>query len=119
MITGMVTGVLDTEGIDIFQGAGSVLLRRLIKRYSLKAGSKVLDAGCGKGYLLYEMILIEPGLEIAGFDLSRHGLSNAKEEIRDILFRHDLKEPFPFEDDNFDLVVSLGMCPQPVSSISR
>ena len=34
--------------------------------------------------------------------------SNAKEEIRHTLFRHDLKEPFPFENDNFDLVVSLG-----------
>ena len=95
-------------GYRYIPGRWKRVAETLIKRYSLKAGSRVLDAGCGKGYLLYEMILIEPGLEIAGFDLSGYGLSNAKEEIRNILFRHDLKEPFPYEDDDFDLVVSLG-----------
>jgi SAM-dependent methyltransferase len=80
----------------------------LIDRYSLTTGSRVLDAGCGKGYLLYEMALIEPGLEIAGFDISEYGLSCAKSEIKENLFRHDLAETFPCEDNHFDLVVSLG-----------
>ena len=72
-------------GYRYIPGRWKGVAEALIKRYSLKAGSKVLDAGCGKGYLLYEMVLIEPGLEITGFDLSGYGLSNAKEEIRDIL----------------------------------
>src|SRR3989338_5613018 len=47
----------------------------LINTYNLKAGSRVLDVGCGKGFLLYEMQQIEPGLELIGFDVSKHGLA--------------------------------------------
>jgi len=80
----------------------------------------VLDAGCGKGYLLYEMTLIEPGLEITGFDISEYALENAKEEIREVLLKHDLAERFPFEDQEFDLVMSLGcMHNLPLRSIQR
>ena len=45
----------------------------LIKEYGLKNGSKVLDVGCGKAYLIYEMKLLLPKLRVAGFDISKHG----------------------------------------------
>jgi SAM-dependent methyltransferase len=35
--------------------------------------TRLLDVGCGKGFLLYEMQLIEPGIEFHGFDIS-HGV---------------------------------------------
>ena len=37
-------------------------------------GSKVLDVGCGKAFLLYEMKKLLPDAEVAGFDISKHGL---------------------------------------------
>lgn len=37
--------------------------------------------GCGKGFLLYEMLLIEPKLKIAGFDISQYAIDNSKKEI--------------------------------------
>src|SRR3977135_503588 len=40
--------------------------------YGRKDGAKVLDVGCGKAFLLYEMKKLLPGLEVAGFDISRH-----------------------------------------------
>ena len=52
--------------------------KKLIKIYKLKDGSKILDVGCGKSFLLYEMLKIEPNLKIYGFDISRYALKRAK-----------------------------------------
>lgn len=80
----------------------------LIKSYGLKAGSRVLDVGCGKAFLLYEMQLLEPGLELVGFDISIHGLASTVPELKASLFRYRAQDPYPFGDDHFDLVISLG-----------
>jgi cyclopropane fatty-acyl-phospholipid synthase-like methyltransferase len=65
-------------GYKYLPGRWKPVAEALIKDYNLKAGSKVLDVGCGKGYLLYEMLLIQPELKIVGFDCSSYGLENAK-----------------------------------------
>ena len=39
---------------------------------------------------------------------NEHGLANSQEEIRDSLFIHRAQDPYPFEDNEFDLVISLG-----------
>lgn len=80
----------------------------LIKSYGLKAGSRVLDVGCGKAFLLYEMQLLEPGLELVGFDISVHGLASAVPELKASLFRYRAQDAYPFGDNHFDLVISLG-----------
>ena len=54
----------------------------LINIYNLTSESKVLDIGCGKAYLLYEMKLLIPDLDIAGIDSSDYGLENAKDEMK-------------------------------------
>ena len=80
----------------------------LIENYNLTNESSVLDVGCGKAYLLYELKLLLPGLKVAGFDISRHGLNDSKEEIRDQLFRCRAQDRYPYGDNHFDLVISLG-----------
>ena len=78
----------------------------LIKEYGLTNDSRILDVGCGKGFLLYEIYKILPRINIKGFDISNHGINHAKEEIRDNLILHDAKEKFPYKDKEFDLVIS-------------
>jgi cyclopropane fatty-acyl-phospholipid synthase-like methyltransferase len=39
----------------------------LIKKYGLSEDSSVLDIGCGKAYLLYEMKKMLPGLRVHRF----------------------------------------------------
>jgi SAM-dependent methyltransferase len=80
----------------------------LIDIYGLKGRAKILDVGCGKAYLLYELKRLLPDAELVGFDISRHGLADAKEEVRADLFRYKAQDTYPFGDKQFDLVISLG-----------
>jgi ubiquinone/menaquinone biosynthesis C-methylase UbiE len=78
----------------------------MTEHYGLKSGDKVLDIGCGKGFLLYEISLLVPGIEIYGIDISDYAISNSKEEIKDRLQIGNANQ-LPFPDDHFDLVYSI------------
>ena len=80
----------------------------LIDRYDLTDSSTILDVGCGKGFLLYEIQLLLPGIELHGIDVSLHGIQNAHSELKARLFRHRAQDPYAYEDKQFDLVISLG-----------
>ncbi len=80
----------------------------LIKNYNLTNNSSVLDVGCGKAFLLYEMKLLLPNLKISGFDISKHGLAHSQEKISKNLFIHRAQDPYPFKDKEFDLVFSIN-----------
>ena len=95
-------------GYKFLPGRWNPVAEELIKRYKLNNNSSVLDVGCGKGFLLYELKLLLPGLKVAGFDISEHGVAEAKEEIRESLFIHKAQNQYPFVDSEFDLVISLG-----------
>ncbi len=95
-------------GYKYLPGRWKPVAQALIDTYGLKAGSRVLDVGCGKGFLLYEMQLIEPGLQLVGFDVSNHGLASAMPELKASLFRYRAQDAYPFGDKEFDLVISLG-----------
>jgi len=95
-------------GYRYIEGRWRPVAQALIDTYGLKPGSRVLDVGCGKAYLLYEMKRLLPGLEVAGFDISRHGLADAKDEVRPHLFRYRAQDAYPYGDGHFDLVMSLG-----------
>jgi ubiquinone/menaquinone biosynthesis C-methylase UbiE len=95
-------------GYKYMPGRWAKAAEQLIEIYNLKAGSRVLDVGCGKGYLLLEMLLIEPGLEIHGFDISDYALRNSHPDLKANLFKHRAQDPFPYPDKYFDLVISLA-----------
>lgn len=95
-------------GYKYIPGRWTPAAQAFIDTYRLKPGSRVLDVGCGKAFLLYEMKQLIPGLEVRGFDISQYGLDQAKPEIRDYLFPHRAQDPYPFDDKYFDLVISLG-----------
>ena len=82
--------------------------RPLTEIYDLKPDARILDVGCGKAFLLYELKQLLPDAEIVGFDISRHGLGDAKKEVRDNLFQYRAQDVYPWGDDYFDLVISLG-----------
>ena len=95
-------------GYRFIEGRWKPVAQALIDIYGLTNESSVLDVGCGKAFLLYEMKKILPGLKVSGFDISKHGLAEAKEEVRPYLFNYRAQDPYPFGDKSFDLVISLG-----------
>lgn len=90
-----------------YDGRWEPVARKLIELYDLPMGAKILDAGCGKGFLLYEFKKLLPDAVVRGFDISHYAIENAKEEVREGLFVHRAQDLYPFQDKEFDLVVSL------------
>lgn len=95
-------------GYKYMPGRWKPVAEALIQTYGLKAGDKVLDVGCGKAFLLYEMQLLMPELQLTGFDISQHGLEHRHPDFRGKLFRYRAQDALPFGDNEFDLVISLG-----------
>jgi SAM-dependent methyltransferase len=95
-------------GYKYIPGRWEPIARCLIDLYNLKDGSKILDIGCGKGFLLYEIQLIEPGIELYGLDISEYSLNNLHPDLNANTFNHRAQDRLPFTDNFFDLVISLG-----------
>jgi ubiquinone/menaquinone biosynthesis C-methylase UbiE len=90
-----------------YDGRWKKIAEKLIEAYGLQSNAAILDVGCGKGFLLYELKQLLPDARICGFDISGYAIENAKEEICDRLFIHRAQDPYPFSDKEFDLVISL------------
>jgi ubiquinone/menaquinone biosynthesis C-methylase UbiE len=95
-------------GYKYMQGRWRPVAEALIQNYNLGPGSKVLDVGCGKGFLLHEMLLLEPELQVCGFDISSYGIGCASELVKSHLFLHQAQAVYPFAEQDYDLVISLG-----------
>lgn len=93
-------------GYRYMEGRWEKVARALAEHYGLKAGSKVLDVGCGKGFQLFELMRVVPGIEVYGIDISEYAIEHCKEEIRDRLQIGNATS-LPFPDKHFDLVFSI------------
>lgn len=91
-----------------YDGRWKVVAEKLIDIYGLKPDPRILDVGCGKAHLLHELKQLLPEAEVHGFDISHHGLDDTPLAIQDRLFRYRAQDPYPWGDNYFDLVISLG-----------
>jgi len=90
-----------------YDGRWRAVAQRLADLYKLKPGDRILDVGCGKGFLLYDLTQVVPGVEIQGIDVSSYALGHAKEEIAAALQLGNATA-LPYQDRSFDLVVAIN-----------
>ena len=89
-----------------YDGRQNAAATAMADHYGLKAGDKILDVGCGKGYLLYEFTQAIQGVQVAGIDISDYAIDHAKEEVKPFIQVGNAVS-LPFDDNTFDFVVSV------------
>jgi SAM-dependent methyltransferase len=92
-------------------GCEPYALSEKIHGYSSARGLKVLDVGCGNGYVLFQYARI--GADVTGVDLTATAidLSRKRFALGGLLgtFVEIDGEHLPFPDDHFDIVCSMGV----------
>jgi len=94
-------------GYKYIEGRWEEVARAMASYYPLPAKPKILDIGCGKGFLLYDFLKVIPEAEVHGIDISNYAIENSKQEIRDQLILGNACN-LPWPDDYFDLVISIN-----------
>lgn len=90
-----------------YDGRWIPIAKRLINYYKLKKGDKILDVGCGKGYLVYDLVNL--GIDAYGVDISEYAIDSAPDSIQTKLYLCDAKDlSFNFNENQFDLVISIN-----------
>jgi SAM-dependent methyltransferase len=94
--------------------------------YGIAAGTRVLDIGSGKGFLLHDLRQVVPGVEVFGLDISEYGIRHSMDDIRPRIVR-GTAAALPYPDAAFDVVLCintihnlpLDLCQQAVREIVR
>jgi SAM-dependent methyltransferase len=91
-----------------YDGRWVSFAEKLCKHYGLKPGDKVLDVGCGKGFLVHDFRKVLPGLEAFGIDISSYAVENCMPEVKDYLQVGNGVDLSAYPDKSFDLIVSIN-----------
>ena len=83
------------------------VVKDFVDYYNLKDGSKILDVGCGKGFMIYDFLKFNKNFILKGIDISNYAIENSMNEVKDKLEVGNAKD-LQFEDNTFDLVISIN-----------
>jgi 2-polyprenyl-3-methyl-5-hydroxy-6-metoxy-1,4-benzoquinol methylase len=92
------------RALEVVYGTRDVVRRRRLVQDALAAaaGERILDVGCGPGFLM--LFLAELGIEVEGVDFAPVSLELAPPEMRDRILIGDVAEPHVPE-QSADLVI--------------
>lgn len=90
-----------------YDGRWVPIAKRIIKKWRLGDGDKVLDIGCAKGFLLEDIHRLSPKISLYGLDISSYAKSKANPLIRDKIKIFDCNNKLPFDSKSFDAFLQL------------
>ena len=85
----------------------SEVVKDICNYYKLKSGDKILDIGCGKGFMLYDFLNFNPKFDIYGIDISKYAILNCIKKLKGKLKTGNAVS-LPYPDKYFDLVISIN-----------
>ena len=91
-----------------YDGRWIPIARDMVDYFGLKAGDRVLDVGCAKGFLVKDLGAVCPGLEVYGLDISHYALHRAEPEVAGRLVR-GTADQLPFAPGSFQAVVCINV----------
>lgn len=94
-------------GYKYLPGRWAPVAKLMVNQYGLKPGSKVLDVGCGKGFQIFELTQVLPGLKVRGIDVSSYAIEHAHPQVKHLI-DHGTASKLPYPDQSFDLVFSIN-----------
>ena len=105
----------------------SEVVEDMVRHYGLSEGSKILDVGCAKGFMLHDFKRLHPEIIVRGIDISEYSIENSKPEVREFLSVGNARDLSEFGDDEFNLVISINTmhnlpleeCKQALKEIQR
>lgn len=79
----------------------------IVQHFNLKPGDRVLEVGCGKGFLVKDLMKICPGLEVFGIDISEYAVMNCEPQVIGRIHVGNATD-LPFPDNSFQAVLSIN-----------
>jgi SAM-dependent methyltransferase len=91
-----------------YDGRYAPVAERMVAHYGLAPGDRVLEVGCGKGFLLVEFQHL--GLDVTGIDLSAYAVEHAHPDLAGRIICANILDA-PLEAGSFDLVLAKDSLP--------
>lgn len=92
----------------VYDGRWVPVARTIIAHFGLKAGDRVLDVGCAKGFLVKDLMDVCPGLEAYGIDISEYAIANAHPDAAGRLAVASA-DHLPFADGAFKAALAINV----------
>ena len=90
-----------------YDGRWVPIAEDIVKHFGLKSGDRVLDVGCGKGFLVKDLMMVCAGLEVFGIDISEYAVMNCEPTVTGRV-HHGNATHLPFPDNSFQAVISIN-----------
>ena len=90
-----------------YDGRWIPIAEDIVEHFGLRAGDRILDVGCAKGFLVKDLMKVCPGLEAFGLDISEYALMHCEPEVVGRLHLGNANK-LPFPDNSFQAVISIN-----------
>ena len=82
-------------------------VKRFRDHYKLAPDARILDVGCGKGFMMRDFKELMPEADVRGIDVSHYALENADPTSKPFM-QLGSAEKLDFPDNSFDLVIAIN-----------